>query len=415
MSDSVPQFLTLRNGALALGALSIVSVLVLSSTSALCRHTQKDGTATSYDTSLVAPGYVLIPISRVSENNTAKGEVRLVDASGVIVHTWTTPYQPLVAYLEDTGDLYVSMIAPLKLSEHPGGTTGIIERLNWNGETLFHYEDPLMNHDFEVLPDTTIAYTRWDGVPDSFASRIPGGLPTTEGNVWGNEIVVINQDKEVTWSWRTHEHLSPYDFPINDLVPDTDWTHINSIRYVEDNPFTHTSAYLLSIRNSSTVIFIDAINGTVLWHSPEGAYSLQHDATYLENGNVLVFDNGLSTKEHGYVPASRAIEINPLTDEIAWKYEGGESLFEKYLFASSIAGGTERLSNGNTLITLTTQNRIYEVTSDGKVVWEYASDYRDADGLLRAVFKARKYDGVGTEWSKRLPFTTDAISSLCTF
>ena len=42
----------------------------------------------------------------------------------------------------------------------------------------------------------------------------------------------------------------------------------------------------------------------------------QHAPTPLPNGNLLIFDNGTL---RGY---SRVIELNPLTEEIAWEYDG---------------------------------------------------------------------------------------------
>src|SRR4030043_144112 len=46
----------------------------------------------------------------------------------------------------------------------------------------------------------------------------------------------------------------------------------------------------------------------------------QHDATLLDNGNILIFDNGLHRKR---MPQhySRIVEVNPKTEKIEWEYK----------------------------------------------------------------------------------------------
>ena len=42
-------------------------------------------------------------------------------------------------------------------------------------------------------------------------------------------------------------------------------------------------------------------------------------------------------------------------------------------------GGVQRLANGNTLITESMGGRAFEVTRDGKIVWEFVSPHRAGD------------------------------------
>ena len=46
------------------------------------------------------------------------------------------------------------------------------------------------------------------------------------------------------------------------------------------------------------------------------AFDGQHDAKQLENGHLLVFDNGLRRRRD-----SRVFELNAATGEIVWRYE----------------------------------------------------------------------------------------------
>ena len=96
-------------------------------------------------------------------------------------------------------------------------------------------------------------------------------------------------------------------------------------------------------------------------------------------GNILIFDNG---GEAGYgspnpmAPSgvynarryySRVLEINPVTLEIVWQYRE-EPVFK---FFSPYASGVQRLPNGNTLITEAQTSRVFEVTPEKEIVWEY--------------------------------------------
>src|SRR5262249_35874044 len=71
------------------------------------------------------------------------------------------------------------------------------------------------------------------------------------------------------------------------------------------------------------------------------------------------------------VPYSRVIEINPATNEIAWKYQDKPT----WNFFSPRMGYAQRLPNGNTLITESSFGRFFEVTKEGEIVWEYVNPF----------------------------------------
>jgi len=93
-------------------------------------------------------------------------------------------------------------------------------------------------------------------------------------------------------------------------------------------------------------------------------------------GNLLVFDNG-GASGYGFTTPnapdgansfaranSRVFEINPIMLELVWFYAG-------LRFYSFNISGAQRLPNGNTLITEGANGRLFEVTKEGKIVWEY--------------------------------------------
>ena len=63
------------------------------------------------------------------------------------------------------------------------------------------------------------------------------------------------------------------------------------------------------------------------------------------------------------------IELNPITREIVWEYKAEPPTD----FFTRVMGSALRLPNGNTMITSSNQRRIFEVTTNGEVVWEFYS------------------------------------------
>ena len=66
------------------------------------------------------------------------------------------------------------------------------------------------------------------------------------------------------------------------------------------------------------------------------------------------------------------LEFDPLTQEPVWAYEGSEDNG----FYTELCGSSQRLPNGNTLITESEAGRAFEVTADLGIVWEYVSPFR---------------------------------------
>ncbi len=96
----------------------------------------------------------------------------------------------------------------------------------------------------------------------------------------------------------------------------------------------------------------------------------QHAPNLLANGNVLIFDNGVHRIDDS-MPYSRVIEVNPATNEIVWKYQDSPA----WNFFSPRMGNAQRLPNGNTLITESSFGRIFEVTRNQEIVWEYVNPF----------------------------------------
>jgi hypothetical protein len=84
------------------------------------------------------------------------------------------------------------------------------------------------------------------------------------------------------------------------------------------------------------------------------------------------------------------VEVNPTTGKVEWEYIGRSP--DK--FYSSLISGCQRLPNGNTLICEGINGRIFEVTMEGEVVWEFISPFfaqLGALGYSSSIFRAYRY------------------------
>lgn len=161
----------------------------------------------------------------------------------------------------------------------------------------------------------------------------------------------------------------------------TSWDqfHTNSVRKLEPElaakfPMFKPGQLLISMKRMEVIAVVDPNTSKVVW-AARGPWGGQHDAQFLENGNILLFDNW-GYAEEGKTVFSRALEVNPATLAFGWHYDGST---DKPL-NSSIFGAVQRLPNGNTLIVESMKGRAIEVTPDKRVVWRFEGDAPPARG-----------------------------------
>ncbi len=122
------------------------------------------------------------------------------------------------------------------------------------------------------------------------------------------------------------------------------------------------------MRELSVIAIVDLEDERVVW-ALSGQWHAQHQPTFLADGNLLLFDN------QGHGELSKVIEIDPFSQEIVWSYAGTP----ENGFYSRTCGSNQRLENGNTLITQSNSGRAFEVTREGRIVWEYYNPARTGD------------------------------------
>jgi hypothetical protein len=292
----------------------------------------------------------------------------LVDMMGELVHTWELSDAPMernvftVSLLEN-GNLFAAIFQSAGDAPPFVFKGGLLQEVDWDGNVVWQVDDPDQHHDALVLPNGNLLVLRAEPLPDGYAERVSGGLPPSQGDLmWTDWVAEITREGETVWEWHAWEHMEPEDYPVNATDGRDEWTHGNSIAPLTDGNV------IISFRNINTVGIIDRATGafTKFLGAPEIAQ--QHHATELPNGNILLFDNG-SHRLNSSLNYSRVIEVDRTTKEIVWEYVD-QSILN---FFSPFVSGAQRLPNGNTLIAEGNFGRIFEVTAEGEVVWEFVN------------------------------------------
>jgi len=343
-----------------------------------------------YDPRRAFPGFTLFAPA------TGGGIVYLIDMQGNVVHTWKMPYPPgLYGYLTEKGTLFYNgqIRNDTWIGKQPY-MGGAAMEADWNGKMLWEIKQPDHHHDGLLLRNGNVLLLCSAELPANVAMRVRGGLAGTEHDgdkIDSDYLVEKTKDGRTVWEWRAWEHMERDAYPITSPSDSrSEWTHGNGIAELPDGNI------LLSFRNISTVVRINRRTGAIQWHLGAPPLSGQHAPMPLANGNILLFDNGPFRVDTGAQPFSRALEINPTTGEVVWKYEDGTGPGSNHFFFSSRVSNAQRLPNGNTLINEGLYGRFFEVTTEGDVVWEYVNpNFGPASaapkGQTNNVFRAFRY------------------------
>lgn len=316
----------------------------------------------------------------------------LIDMQGRFVHNWETAGIPsgYGKLLPNGNLLYAAKTFELDLGF--GGLGGLIVEYDWDGNVVWEHRDPFLHHDFERLPNGNTLVVKFVAVPDEMTAKVQGGISGTEANgvIWTDAIQEITPAGEVVWQWNAYEHLSTERHIICPLDERKEWTHMNTCHLLPNGDILTVFCSL------HTIAIIDRKSGKLKWEWGHEHLGHPHDATMLENGNILVFDNGAHRKDNskegirGKYSFSRVLEVNPATDKIEWEYRD-ESFF---YFNTPFISGCQRLPNGNTLICEGTMGRFFEITPRKEICWEYISPFFNDSkpvGYGNAVFRAYRY------------------------
>jgi len=323
---------------------------------------------TVYDSARTFDGYTLFA-------PTFNNDAWLIDMHGRVVQHWALEHAPAShGRLLENGNLMWQAKGPGSMDKHFVGSGSELVEVDFDGNEVWRYDEIGLNHDFLPLENGNVIVNVFETIPDELAAAVKGGIAGTEldGKIYSACFKEITREGKTVWAWRAYEHLDVEKHVICPLCDRRVWGFNNSLALMPDGKL------LFTLRLLNRVCMLDRKTGEIVWEWGEGqALGHPHCCTALENGHVLLFDNGLHRRSTNPAlsladfAASRVIEIDPTTDEIVWCYQDPLSPN----FFSAICSGAQRLPNGNTLICEATRGRLFEVTAEKDIVWEYQSPF----------------------------------------
>jgi arylsulfate sulfotransferase len=222
-----------------------------------------------------------------------------------------------------------------------------------------------LTHDVQRLPNGATAVI-------GLAERTVN-INGTQTNYVGTMIVVLNQDFQVTWAWDAFDYLdvsrgpvlgeilqpgSPEPTSAVPILPAVDWLHCNAVSWSPAD-----GNLVLSMRHQDWVIKIDYRNGGgdghIVWRlgqdgdftvnstDPNPWFSHQHNAHYIDDSTLILFDNGNTRRASDPNADSRGqvwtLDETTMTATLVFNVDLGNY--------SPALGAAQLLSNGNYVFT----------------------------------------------------------------
>ena len=309
----------------------------------------------------------------------------------------------MLSHINEYGQMFGS-----SYMEFPSNT-GV--KVNYDGDFLWNgpYDTYIDIHEVKSISNGNYMAFVWETqngpIPMGDWSDLFGLLGyeadgvTNEFPWFGQAIVEWDEDSNEVWRWSPFDHFTMSDY---DAYGGTwwnayfdgqyDWMHSNAFHFDAQE-----SAIYFSSRHLSRITKIDYPSGDIIWmiglpNNFEGSvsdhicsdlgFTWQHNVQLLENGNILLFDNGNLSQLFGDdSPTTRALEFKVIDDsycELVWEYSLPNYLFGPWM------GSVQALDNENYLInTVGSGGHAIEVTQDKNIVWDAQygfSEYPDDPG-----------------------------------
>ena len=368
-------------------------------------------------------------------------DVYLIDMQGKRVHTWTVPYETIQPVLKGTlpidrmaalsqnacessspDVLWLPKMVPLQdrppniglnisaLHLYPDGSLlvlymeggaaymgGGLAKIDKDSGLLWKYDGMLTHHDLTVGSDGKIYVLGKIIDPD-----IPPASDENQVHSRVHDYVVIlspegRELKRVSilnaFNKLLKENPHPQTPFEREKFSDDDPFHANTVELIpmemdEKYPMVQAGNLLLSFRALNMLVILNPDTESLTWAS-YGPWHRQHSPRLLKDGSIVLFDNAGNIMN---AATSRVLRIDLNTSGILWHYDGEPNR----ILDSETYSSVEPLPNGNILVTETMGGRIFEVTSEKDVVWDYRSVERakgdfSAPDMAAALFAAHRY------------------------
>ncbi len=273
--------------------------------------------------------------------------VGILDRRARIVWLHRTPnfratMQPQPSY--DGSDLLIDHNSYWSVMMDQGASSKVV-RMKIDGTILAKYDTPGLHHPFIEIPDGSILWAAADGDNETVERLSPAGKQT----------MVFSCDQ------------------VSGDLEGEDYCSSNTIRWNEP-----TGTFLYSLYSHETILEIDPESSKAIrvFGHQDSAYAFdptdagfwwQHGGHYTEAGTLLTSSHR-GNGDEVLVVREYEIDHDARTLRLIWSFGEGEDVRGEYM------GEAHRLPNGNTLHNYGSTPRMREVTPEGDVVWDVATD-----------------------------------------
>ncbi|MBA3648832.1 MAG: aryl-sulfate sulfotransferase [Chitinophagales bacterium] len=259
------------------------------------------------------------------------------------------------------------------------------------------YELETNGHDCVIYPDKHTFLLAYDDQTIDMSQVVAGG--NSDATVKGLIVQELDIKKNVVFQWRSWDHFQITDADSNTVLTGltVDYVHGNAVERDNDGNI------MVSCRNLCEITKINTSTGDIIWRMggennqfkflkdniPQH-FSYQHDIRRITNGHVTLFNDG------DYLPVQISSAKEYALDEVnkvatlTWYYEHPD-INGNHVYGRA-SGSTQRLPNGNTMISWGTIYadqgipNITEVDLNKNITWEMTFD----DGTQRS-YRTHKY------------------------
>jgi hypothetical protein len=265
----------------------------------------------------------------------------LIDMGGRVVHAWPeVEARSRVRLLPDGSILTIAL----------GGAK--VQEFDWDGQLTWEYatDGRLPHHDLIRLENGNTL------------------LVVLDGKKRTDDLLEVDRDGAVVWEWDAKEYLTPWLGRARKGAENR--THINSVQELPPNPWFDAGDerfrpgnLLISARNLDALFIIDRQTSEIVWSLDEGLEqqheALMNAAGFERPGFIQLFNNRPFSSRR-----SQLLEVDPLDGTVAWDFtvEG---------FFSATKGAQQALPNGNLLVVSSRGWRVFEITREGRLVWQW--------------------------------------------
>nr|WP_070960585.1 arylsulfotransferase family protein [Hyphomonas sp. Mor2] len=333
-------------------------------------------------------------------------QIRLVDSDGMIVHTWDVVFDDI---WPDPSHVHPQAWVPKShLNYHTQGMKALPDgsivfnvgemgsakldkcgRVVWTIDRANHHSVTQASDGSFWMPSKRDFKT----VPDTYDMLIPGVKREDLGDdmlAWYEDTIMnVSPEGEILsevsllealYNWEFETELFQYSHSRNGDAPEP--THLNDVEIVTPAlaakiDGVQAGDLLLSIRNLHMLAILNPETNKIVWWDT-GPWWRQHDPDIMPDGTIRLFNNGPDRFALDRKWGSNIISYDAETrhSEILFPASGERA------FWSFIMGAVETLENGNLLISESVHGRVFEVTPEGQIVWDYVLPYDSTHAAL---------------------------------